>query len=54
VILVDDLVTTGSTLAECARTLREAGIPVACGVAMGFALSTDDSMRVRGELYTRL
>jgi predicted amidophosphoribosyltransferase len=27
-VLVDDLVTTGSSLAEAARVLREAGIPV--------------------------
>jgi predicted amidophosphoribosyltransferase len=27
-VLVDDLVTTGATLAEAANTLRRAGIPV--------------------------
>lgn len=32
VLLVDDIVTTGSSLAECARALREAGAAKVCGV----------------------
>ena len=33
-ILIDDVVTTGNTLAECVKTLREAGLEVRCCAAL--------------------
>ncbi|MDR1589840.1 MAG: double zinc ribbon domain-containing protein [Oscillospiraceae bacterium] len=37
VLLIDDIFTTGSTLAECARTLTTAGAAAVCGVALAKA-----------------
>jgi ComF family protein len=37
VLLIDDIVTTGSTLAECARTLIGAGAVSVCGAALAKA-----------------
>jgi predicted amidophosphoribosyltransferase len=37
VLLIDDIVTTGSTLAECARTLRSAGAASVCAAALARA-----------------
>lgn len=34
VILIDDVVTTGNTLAECVKTAREAGLEVRCCAAL--------------------
>ena len=35
VLLVDDIVTTGATLEECARTLREAGAAEVLALTLG-------------------
>lgn len=43
VILLDDIVTTGYTLAECAATLRKAGIRVRCCVALASSEGRDRS-----------
>lgn len=40
-VLVDDVVTTGSTLAECAAVLRAAGAAEVLGVALAMALPQD-------------
>lgn len=34
ILIVDDLITTGSTLSECARILRQQGAAVVCGAAV--------------------
>jgi ComF family protein len=34
VLLVDDILTTGYTMAECARTLKKAGAKAVCGLAL--------------------
>ena len=41
IILLDDIVTTGYTLAECAATLREAGLHVRCCAALASAADRD-------------
>ena len=37
VLLVDDVVTTGATLSECARVLRAAGARSVCAVTLAKA-----------------
>ncbi|MDR1217501.1 MAG: ComF family protein, partial [Oscillospiraceae bacterium] len=37
VLLIDDIVTTGSTLAECARTLTDGGAASVCAAALAKA-----------------
>lgn len=41
VLLVDDVLTTGATMSECARTLRSAGAEQVWGVTLAVAVGTD-------------
>jgi ComF family protein len=38
VLLIDDVVTTGNTLAECARTLRRAGVAAVCAATVAMTV----------------
>ncbi len=40
VLIVDDILTTGATFSECARTLREAGAEQVCAAAAAVAKKT--------------
>lgn len=41
VLLVDDVLTTGATMSECARTLKDAGAEQVWGVTLAVAVGTD-------------
>ncbi len=43
VVLVDDLVTTGATMNECARTLRQAGVQHIIGMAVATPMNLGDA-----------
>lgn len=44
IVLVDDVFTTGSTLEECARVLKESGVKKAIGIVVAKALPGKDNL----------
>jgi ComF family protein len=45
ILLVDDITTTGSTLAECAKVLKEAGASVVDGAVLARPISENEALR---------
>lgn len=50
-IILDDIITTGATLAECARVLREAGAKEVVGVALARTVRLKAGDHLTGDLF---
>jgi predicted amidophosphoribosyltransferase len=51
VILVDDVITSGATMAECARVLKSAGAKDVIGVALARTVKLASGDMLTGDLF---